>query len=370
MLITPTFIAYADQPPDIGDTIEAAAKLVQQPPGEQTLLTWRSLAIGGQFIASRVHEGIDNHGCLIGDLSVLNENVTYEIGYAVGREKRLILIMNTDFPEGKDEIDKIGIFDTIGWLRYANSEQLSPLILQANSAAPLRTVDAEFNRRAPVFLLEGMIKSESSTRIISCVKKRGLRFRSFDPNETPRMSAHDVISQVAQSYGVVTTRLPQGRPDCRFHNLRAAFITGLAIGMNKEVLIIQITDDKAPLDYRDQITVCQSYRQIEQAVEAFSSRVTLAFQSEQGSFDLRDLPLIQRLNLGSSAAENEFTELAEYFVETDIFRRALRGEVRVALGRKGSGKTALFSQVRDKKRADRKNIILDLRPEGYQAYQV
>jgi hypothetical protein len=136
MLITPTFIAYADQPPDIGDTIEAAAKLVQQPPGEQTLLTWRGLAIGGQFIASRVHEGIDNHGCLIGDLSVLNENVTYEIGYAIGREKRLILIMNTDFPAGKDEIDKIGIFDTIGWLRYANSEQL---VVKIRRTSPRRS---------------------------------------------------------------------------------------------------------------------------------------------------------------------------------------------------------------------------------------
>ncbi len=180
------------------------------------------------------------------------------------------------------------------------------------------------------------------------------------------MSAHDVISHVAQSHGVLTTRLPENRPDFCFHNLRAAFINGLAIGMNKEGLIIQTTDDKAPLDYRDQITVCQSLRQIEQAVDDFASRVTLAFQTEQGSLDLKDRPLIQRLNLGSSAAENEFTELGEYFVETDIFRRALRGEARVALGRKGSGKTALFSQVRDKKRADRKNVILDLRPEGYQ----
>ena len=173
MLITPTFIAYPDQPREIGDAIEGAVKFVQQPPGEEVLLTWRGLAIGGQFIASRVHEGIDNHGCLIAELGVLNENVTYEVGYAIGRQKRLLLIMNSDFPSGKDEIDKLGIFDTIGWLQYANSEQLTPLILQANSAEPLQTVDSTINQRAPVFLLEGMIKTESSIRIVSCVKKRG-----------------------------------------------------------------------------------------------------------------------------------------------------------------------------------------------------
>ena len=32
---------------------------------------------------------------------------------------------------------------------------------------------------------------------------------------------------------------------------------------------------------------------------------------------------------------------------------------------KGSGKTALFAQVRDRKRRDRQNIVIDLKPEGY-----
>ena len=36
------------------------------------------------------------------------------------------------------------------------------------------------------------------------------------------------------------------------------------------------------------------------------------------------------------------------------------------VGRKGSGKTALFFRVRDKIRANKKNIVLDLNPEGFQ----
>ena len=60
------------------------------------------------------------------------------------------------------------------------------------------------------------------------------------------------------------------------------------------------------------------------------------------------------------------TTLGHYYLQTDEFRRTLRGEARIIIGRKGAGKTAVFAQVRDKVRANRKVIVLDLRPEGYQ----
>ncbi len=45
---------------------------------------------------------------------------------------------------------------------------------------------------------------------------------------------------------------------------------------------------------------------------------------------------------------------------------ALKGEVNLVVGRKGSGKTALWISVRDKTRQDKRNIVVDLRPDGYQ----
>ena len=38
----------------------------------------------------------------------------------------------------------------------------------------------------------------------------------------------------------------------------------------------------------------------------------------------------------------------------------------VIAGRKGSGKSALFFQVRNKLREDKRNVVLDLHPEGFQ----
>ena len=51
---------------------------------------------------------------------------------------------------------------------------------------------------------------------------------------------------------------------------------------------------------------------------------------------------------------------------TEQFRLTLNGELNIILGRKGSGKSAIFIQTRDKLRSDRDNIVVDLAPEGFQ----
>ena len=70
--------------------------------------------------------------------------------------------------------------------------------------------------------------------------------------------------------------------------------------------------------------------------------------------------------MGDPMAENEFQTLGRYYLPTHEFNQALRGEVNLVVGRKGTGKTALFSQVRDQLRRNRLNIVVDLKPEGYQ----
>ena len=80
--------------------------------------------------------------------------------------------------------------------------------------------------------------------------------------------------------------------------------------------------------------------------------------------------LLQSLKIGDPRAENEMTTLDLYYLKIDQFDRAINGEINLVVGRKGSGKTALFIRLRDKARADRRNIVLDLKPEGYQLIKI
>ncbi len=55
------------------------------------------------------------------------------------------------------------------------------------------------------------------------------------------------------------------------------------------------------------------------------------------------LDLLKGLSFGARIAEDEITELAKYFVETDQWNRILKGEIDVVCGDKGAGKSAIYS---------------------------
>lgn len=359
------FIAYPAHPKTIGESIEAGVKKLRKFSKRARLETWRELDIAGHFISAEVLAKIEQKDAFIADISVLNFNVTYEVGYAIGKKKRLLLIRQKQIKEGEQEIRELGIYDTLGWKEYENADELVEVINASSSEKPLEFNPSQINRKAPVYLLDAKFKTDPIVRIKSRIKKAALFFRSFDPDETSRMSAHDAIHSVAESVGVLVPLITKQEKGAKFHNLRASFLAGLAEGMGKELSILQLGDDPVPVDYRDLVTVCKHEEQINEAIADFAIKITLAFQSGAPPVVREPKSFLERLTLGASAAENEFRDLSAYYLETDAFSRAYRGEVRVVLGRKGSGKTALFAQLRDRLRVNKKCIVVDLKPEGY-----
>jgi hypothetical protein len=59
--------------------------------------------------------------------------------------------------------------------------------------------------------------------------------------------------------------------------------------------------------------------------------------------------VLAELTFGQRIAEDEADALAQYFVETDQWRKMLSGEVDVVYGPKGSGKSALYSLLRSRR---------------------
>lgn len=360
------FFAYSSRPAEIGQAVERAVSNFAKTNGTVKVSTWGALDIVGQFIASEVLAGIDAADFLLADISELNFNVTYEIGYAIGKSKRLLLVKNKSLIAQGLKVTDVGIFDTLGYKDYQNSSELSALMSNASALKPL-DISSALNLKAPIYLLDTPYKTDWSTRIISRIKKAGFTFRNFDPNESPRLSAYDAIQQVAQSYGVVVPLLSANATGFAIHNMRAAFIAGLADGMDKELCILQSGDEPVPLDYRDFVQVTYHPDDVDLAIETFASNVTKAFQKLDNSGAKHERSFIKKVNLGATSAENEMRDLERYYLETDQFLKSLRGEAHLVVGRKGSGKSAIFLQIRDAERDKNrnKNIVLDLKPDGY-----
>ncbi len=86
--------------------------------------------------------------------------------------------------------------------------------------------------------------------------------------------------------------------------------------------------------------------------------------------DLREA--LQEASFGERIAEQEVNQLAEYFVETDQWRRLYAGDVDVVYGPKGSGKSALYSLLVTKQQElfDRGILIVPAEnPSGAPAFQ-
>lgn len=362
-----TFIAYASGITMVREAVSnAISHLRETASGLISPASWEELDIPGKFIATEVLTGIDSSDFTVADISRYNFNVVYEIGYSIGRGKRVLLVRHAAVAEDEILTHNLGLFDTLGWKTYSNGVQLADFIKNFDHARNL-PLHEKINSQSPIYIVQPKHKSDYDGYIVSAIKKAPLKFRSFDPTESPRLSARDAISNVAQSMGIVLHFLSVEHADARIHNLRSAFVAGLADGMSKARVFIQSGETPVPLDYRDLVRHCLIQKDFQSAVASVSEKVFEKFQETapapaNGASKSR----LEQVDLGASAAENEMTALAEYYVEIPAYRRAQRREVRLVTGRKGSGKTAIFFRLRDTMRAKRQNVVLDLKPDGYQ----
>lgn len=355
------FVAFPTKPEEIARCISSITRKLD---GRLAMTTWEQNDIAGRPLVAPIFEGITQNDILIADVTSLNFNVTYEIGYAIGIGKRAYLIKHNNISEEPDQVSRVGIFDTLGYESYRDSNQLHQKLSQPIDSTPIQ-ISPILDSKAPMYILDTPVRTEGMNHILSRVKKARIKFRSFNPTEHSRLAASDAIQHVANSFGILIPLLPNNVKDSEIHNIRAAFIAGLSHGMEKPTLILQSGDLPVPLDVRDLVVSWRHHKEIDEHVEVLARDIFEALQAAD-NLELPETGLLASLSFGDPMAENEFQTLGSYFLETDQYQRTLRGEVNLVVGRKGTGKTALFSQVRDRIRRDRQNIVVDLKPEGYQ----
>ena len=188
------FIAYPSSPKDIGESIRAACVEIKRQHASWKMQPWEANDIAGYCLIDPILEEIRATKVLIADVTQLNFNVSYEIGYAIGLRKRVFLIRNRSIATDQRLARDVGLFDTMGYEDYSNSTHLLQKIKSIASLAPMPLSDAPVNKNVPVYIVTPREKAETEIRIISRVKKTGgIFFRSFDPVENARLSVRAAI---------------------------------------------------------------------------------------------------------------------------------------------------------------------------------
>ncbi len=359
------FVAYSSADKSVSDIVFEAVRRANAKPLPVQFEPWEFNDVPGNPLISPILEGIGESPFVVADITYLNLNVIYEVGFAIGRSKRVFLIRHRNTVGDKALANAAGIFDTLGYHEYDGINDLQSRLSAHIDSTPL-SVAFPLNRKALIYVVEPPVRSQAVKLLISRLKKAGYSYhRSFNPDEDLRLSATEAVRQVAESSGVAIPLQDSSVDGSSLQNIRAMFVIGLADGMAKPRLLIAPSTYVAPLDVRDTIKPYKREEDIVEAVAGFCPAIVeYSSQAEPGSAEIQTK--LQALDVGDPRAENEMPTLSRYYLRTHEYERALGGEVNLVVGRKGSGKTALWISVRNKTRADKRNIVVDLKPEGYQ----
>ena len=360
------FFAFPGEPNDLFETIESAKEAAAGASDKILIKTWPAMDIFGAALADEVRSEISTADVLICDITRPNLNVYYEIGYAIGLGKPIAPVINKSFGNAIKDVLSDGFFDGVGFKSYENSEQLSKIMLELSSHVLVELYGKALNFQQPLYLLDTFRKTDFRNAIVSAVKESKVFFRSFDPVEIPRFATISTIMEATSAAGIVIPLLAPHVDDSARHNLRAAYLAGICHGLNRPTMLLQRDYSTVPADYRDFVLSVSSEKDIKDNVVEFAKNAIICAQSIRTAQPRVQKSQLQKLTLGASSAENEFRTLENYFVETAEFLRTIRGEARIVSGRKGSGKTAIFFQVRDHFREDRRSFVTDLKPESHQ----
>lgn len=326
------------------------------------------MLINGQLIFCQICKAQRFTKVAVVDVTTMNFNLMFEIGYALGLGIPVVPIRDTTCTLDSKEFESLGLIDTLGYLDFQNSEELATKLPAAIKDASIPIASRySSNREQPCFLLRSPVVTNGLVKVMSAVKKSGLRFRTYDPKEQPRLSLQDAFRQVKTSLGVAVYLLSEFRSGSTVHNARGAFVAGLAMASGAYVFVLhEGSQTQQPIDYRDVVQFHTDGAQVQHLITPFIKQIYEALQSTR--FIPITLPLraLETLDFGDVAAENEINALKSYFLPTAQYNDTKRGHARLVVGRKGAGKTAIFYGVRNAFYASASHVVLDLKPEGHQ----
>ena len=377
------FFAYPSFPPHIAETVHAAIKEIQQS-APISIKPWDDCRVGGKVIIQEICKEIDLANVFCADLTGMNANVMFELGYAIARNKRIWLALDTTLAEEKKKFDQMRILTGIGYASYCNSLDVKSMFLHDSPYLDLtetvfeRAIKPNLSpaRGENLLYLKSRHETEASIRLTKRIQRSPLAVIVDDPRESGVQSITWYGCQLFSSSCLITHLTSPDREGARLHNARYALVSGMASGLEVPLVILAEGDFLAPIDYRELVkhyrTAVEAVRRLDEwlaPIEAAWKETSRSRGAYAATLELATE--LKGLQLGEYIAENESDRLVQdYFIETASYREALDGSHTVFVGRKGSGKTANLFKLASVLRQDRRNLVCVIKPVAYELHGV
>ena len=374
------FFAYPFNPPALAETITEAASKINKT-HVAIVHPWERMTVTGKNIVQEICREIDRAKIFCVDLTGMNPNVMFELGYAIARNRRIWPVADTSITESRKLFEQFKILSTTGIASYTNSDQIFEAFqrerpyLDVEKTIFAESIEPTLSKQGGgvLFYVKSQLDTNASVRISKVLKDSQIPLIVDDPQETGIQPLPWYGQTIYSADAVIVHLLGPAREGSQVTNIKNAFVAGLAHGFGKPLLMLAEWDYVTPLDYRELLfnyrTANEAERHLEQWVAPVEKSYTAkVLKREQHTgvirikVELRDF----YVQIGEYLAENEPNSLDNYYVETTAFREALVGMRRVFVGRKGTGKTANFLFLSSTLRRDKNVIVCILQPDGYE----
>ncbi len=371
------FIAFASGNPALAETLETAAETISTS-GVADLITWQSLEIGGRLLLTEICTAITERDLFVADVSVLNPNVLFELGFAIALRKRIWLLLDASQARARPDFDRFQLLTTVGFREFTNSQDVvrrfyadQPYTNQEKTIyrdifdSPIRSPQSR------ILYLKSLVETDACIKMSRRIARARFSVTVDDPTEMRLQPLSWYARNAHTCLGVIAHFLSQNQSDALMHNAKLSLISGMALGFGKPLLMLAHEPYSSPLDFRDLLKThrtaaqCESLTdewiaQLEQTVSAASTTIG-AYQEH-----LKAQTQLQQVSLGDPIAEHESEDLPEYFVTTAAYNEALRAKHSIVVGRKGTGKTATLYQLAHEIGNDRRNHVCVVKPVAYE----
>ena len=378
--IPKAFFAYSSSHPTLRESIQEAVRELNA--GKQiNIKTWEKCSIGGKFVINAICDAIDEAELFFADLTGLNANVMFELGYAIARDKRIWLIFDETYTEGKKMFNQLKVLTTVGYSPCCNSDDI---VSGFYSDKPFADLENTIFRTAiesnikpggyhKIFHLKSQHENQAAMKVTNLLDKRlPNKIILDDPRETPVQALTWYGIRVFSCKGLICHFTNPRREGAYLQTAQHALVCGMAYGAGVPLLMLAEGDFLSPIDYREHLKHYNTARDAIAYLEEWLPPVEQSLATEQGITAARPSPMrlaidLRSLSFGESIAESEAERLVgEYFVPTAAYNDALRGTQRVFVGRKGSGKTANLIKLEDELSKRRQNLVCVIKPPTYQ----
>ena len=252
------FFAYPASGPTLKEPIrEAVCKLNAE--GQITIQTWEQCNIGGKLVINTICDAIDKAELFFADLTGLNANVMFELGYAIARDKRIWLILDDSYTKQQNMFEQLKILTTVGYISCCNSQDI---VSGFNKDNPIEDMENTIFRAIKptltpegydsILYLKSQHENQAAMHMSSLLQKRfpnGIIVD--DPSESAVQSLTWYGNRVYGCNGLVCHFTNPKRDGAYLQTARYALICGMARGFEKPLLMLAEGEFLSPIDYRD-----------------------------------------------------------------------------------------------------------------------